>query len=68
MYSEAALVGDRDPEIISKMKKLREEIKQSKLQLVDLPLVEFDPRYTQEDADKYFNNPKVIKKYKLKVN
>jgi hypothetical protein len=68
MYSEAALVGERDPEIISKMKKLREEIKQSKLQLVDLPLVEFDPRYTQEDADKYFNNPKVIKKYKLKVN
>ena len=68
MYGEAALVGERDPEIISKMKKLREEIKQSKLQLVDLPLVEFDPRYTQEDADKYFNNPKVIKKYKLKVN
>ena len=68
MYSEASLVGERDPEIISKMKKLREEIKQSKLQLVDLPLVEFDPRYTQEDADKYFNNPKVIKKYKLKVN
>ena len=68
MYSEAALVGERDPEIISKMKKMREEIKQSKLQLVDLPLVEFDPRYTQEDADKYFNNPKVIKKYKLKVN
>jgi hypothetical protein len=68
MFSEAALVGERDPEIISKMKKMREEIKQSKLQLVDLPLVEFDPRYTQEDADKYFNNPKVIKKYKLKVN
>jgi hypothetical protein len=68
MYSEAALVGERDPEIISKMRKMREEIKQSKLQLVDLPLVEFDPRYTQEDADKYFNNPKVIKKYKLKVN
>lgn len=68
MSSEAALVGDRDIEIISKMKKMRDEIKQSKLQLVDLPLVEFDPRYTQEDADKYFNNPKVIKKYKLKVN
>jgi hypothetical protein len=68
MYSEAVLVGERDPEIIYKMRKMREEIKQSKLQLVDLPLVEFDPRYTQEDADKYFNNPKVIKKYKLKVN
>jgi hypothetical protein len=68
MFSESALVGERDGDILNKMKKMREEMKQSKLQLVDLPLVEFDPRYTQEDADKYFNNPKVIKKYKLKVN
>ena len=68
MYSENVLVGERDTEILSKMKNMREEMKQSKLQLVDLPLVEFDPRYTQEDADSYFNNPKVIKKYKLKVN
>jgi len=47
---------------------LREELKQAQLQLVDLPLVEFDPRFSQEDAEKYFNNPKVNKKYKLKVN
>lgn len=68
MYNETSLVGERDTEILIKMKRMREELKQSQLQLVDLPLVEFDPRYTQDDADKYFNNPKVIKKYKLKVN
>ena len=53
-------------EILSKTKKLKDELKQSQLQLIDLPLVEFDPRYTQEDAEKYFNNPKVNKKYKMK--
>lgn len=61
-------IGDKDPDILPKTKKLREELKQSQLQLVDLPLVEFDPRFSQEDAEKYFNNPKVNKKYKLKVN
>ena len=33
-----------------------------------LPSVEFDEKLSQEEADKYFNDPKVIKKYKLKVN
>lgn len=68
MITENMVIGDRDPEILMKTKKLRDELKQSQLQLVDLPLVEFDPRYSQEDAEKYFNNPKVNKKYKLKVN
>jgi hypothetical protein len=67
MMTENMLVGDRDPEILSKTRKLRDELKQSQLQLVDLPLVEFDPRYSEQDADAYFNNPKVNKKYKLKV-
>jgi hypothetical protein len=68
MLTENMLVGDKDPEILQKTKKLREELKQAQLQLVDLPLVEFDPRFSQDDAEKYFNNPKVNKKYKLKVN
>lgn len=68
MLTENMLIGDKDPEILPKTKKLREELKQAQLQLVDLPLVEFDPRFSQEDAEKYFNNPKVNKKYKLKVN
>jgi hypothetical protein len=67
MMTENMLVGDRDPEILTKTRKLRDELKQSQLQLVDLPLVEFDPRYSEQDADAYFNNPKVNKKYKLKV-
>jgi hypothetical protein len=67
MLTENMLVGDRDPEILTKTRKLREELKQSQLQLVDLPLVEFDPRYSEKDAETYFNNPKVNKNYKLKI-
>ena len=68
MLTENMLVGDKDPDIMIKTRKLRDELKQSQLQLVDLPMVEFDPRYSQEQAEKYFNNPKVNKKYRLKVN
>jgi hypothetical protein len=67
MMTENMLIGDRDPEILTKTRKLREELKQSQLQLVDLPLVEFDPRYSEKDAETYFNNPKVNKNYKLKI-
>jgi hypothetical protein len=68
LLSENSLAGDRDPEILAKTKKLRDELKQAQLQLVDLPLVEFDEKFTKEDAEKYFTNPRVNKKYKLKVN
>jgi hypothetical protein len=68
MLSENSLIGDRDPDILNKTRKLREELKQARLQLVDLPMVEVDEKITQEGADKYFNDPKVNKKYKLKVN
>lgn len=66
--SENALIGDRDPNVLTKTKKMQDEMKQARLQLVDLPLVEFDERFTPEDAEKYFHDPKVNKKYKLKVN
>lgn len=68
ILTENMMIGDKDPDILAKTKKLRDELKQSQLQLVDLPMVEFDPRYSQEQAEKYFNNPKVNKKYRLKVN
>ena len=68
LVSEMSLVGDRDPEVLAKTKKMQDEMKQARLQLVDLPLVEFDQRFTAEDAEKYFMDPKVNKKYKLKVN
>jgi hypothetical protein len=63
-----SLIGDRDPEVFDQNKKMQDEMKQARLQLVDLPLVEFDQRFTEEDAEKYFMDPKVNKKYKLKVN
>ncbi len=68
LVSDNSLIGERDPEVLNKTRKLREELKQVQLQLVDLPAVDVDVNLSQEDADKYFNDPKVIKKYKLKVN
>ena len=67
MQSENQLVGDRDPDILTKMKRLRDEMKQTRVQLVDLPMVEFE-NVTASDVNEYFNSPRVNKKYKLKVN
>jgi len=68
LQSENALSGPKDVNVIAKTKKLQDELKQTRFQLIDLPLVEFDPNVSKEDADKYFKDPKVNKKYKLKVN
>jgi hypothetical protein len=68
LISENALIGDRDPDVLVKTNKLRNELKTAQLQLIDLPTVEFETGVNQAEADKYFNDPKVIKKYKLKVN
>jgi len=68
LLSESQLVGERDPDVLVKTKKLRDELKAAQLQLIDLPMVEVDEKINQADADKYFNDPQVIKKYKLKVN
>ncbi len=68
MLSDNVLIGERDPDILAKTKKLRDELKQARLQLIDLPPVEVDGKITQEAADRYFQDPKVNKKYKLKVN
>jgi hypothetical protein len=68
LTSESALVGDRDPNVLVKTKKMQDELKQARTQLADLPLVEFDERFTPEDAEKYFRDPKVNKRYKLKLN
>lgn len=65
---ENALVGDRDAEVLAKTKRLQDELKKSRLQFVDLPMVEFDANFSEEDAERYFRDPKVNKKYKLKLN
>lgn len=58
------LVGEKDPEIIAKTQNIRNELKQTQLQLIEVPIVEVGD--SPEELDKYFNNPKVNKKYRMK--
>ena len=64
LLTENRLVGNRDPDIVNKSRKLREELKQTQIQLIDIPLAEENPN--EKELDEYFNNPKVNKKYKMR--
>ncbi len=64
LMSQNKLVGDRDPDILIKFRKLGDELKQTQVQLIDIPLAEEAPN--DKELDKYFNSEKVNKKYKLK--
>lgn len=58
------VVGDRDPNIVQKTNKLKEELKQSQMQLIDVP-IDVSNNMTEEDLNNYFNSPKVNKKYRV---
>jgi hypothetical protein len=60
-----ALVGEKDPDIVKKMNALKTELKQTQVQLIDVPLEETSTM-TEEQLNAYFDNPKVNKKYRLK--
>ena len=60
-----ALVGEKDMEITKKISNLKNELKQTQVQLIDVPLEETS-NMTEEQLNAYFNNPKVNKKYRLK--
>ncbi len=62
--NENAPIGDRDPDIGAKMKKLRDDLKQVQLVLIDVPL-EIAENLNEEQLNAYFNNPKVNKKYRM---
>jgi hypothetical protein len=64
LLTDNTLVGEKDPEIIKKTQKLRDELTQVQLQLIDVPVVEDNTG--SKELDDYFNNPKVNKKYRLK--
>lgn len=64
LLSDNTLINDRDPDILNKTRKLREELKQAQIQLIDVPMAEEE--LNDKELDEYFNNPKVNKKYKLK--
>lgn len=64
LLSDNMLIGDYDQDIIKKTNKLKEQLKQVQMQLIDVPIVEeYAP---SEELDEYFNSPKVNKKYRLK--
>lgn len=64
LITDNILVGDKDPDIMKKTARLKEELKQVQLQLIDVPVVEDST--DSKELDEYFNNPKVNKKYRLK--
>lgn len=64
LLADNVLTGDRDPDILSKSRKLKEELKQTQIQLIDIPIAE--ETTNNEELDAYFNNPKVNKKYRVK--
>ena len=65
MVRDNTLVGEKDPEISRKTAKLKEELKQIQIQLIDIPIVDSNDM-TEEELNQYFNSPKVNKKYRLK--
>jgi hypothetical protein len=58
-------VGEKDTDIAKKTAKLKDELKQIQIQLIDIPL-ELANNMTEEELNEYFNSPKVTKKYRLK--
>ncbi|MBC6489415.1 hypothetical protein ACFSQD_03710 [Flavihumibacter stibioxidans] len=62
--SENSLVGERDAEVLTKLAKLRSDLKQVQTQLIDVPMVDTGG-LSEEELNEYFNNPKVNRKYKL---
>jgi hypothetical protein len=65
MLYEYSLVGDKDILIQMKTTKLKEELKQSQMQLIDVP-VDITYEMSEKELNDYFNSPKVNKKYRLK--
>lgn len=60
---ENRLISDKDPDIVTKNKRLKDELNQAKIQLIDIPMPE--ENLNSEELDEYFNSPKVKKRYKI---
>lgn len=65
MLRDNTLIGERDAQIINKANRLKEELKQIQIQLIDIP-IEITNNMTEEELNQYFNSPKVNKKYRIK--
>lgn len=65
MLKDNALVGERDPDISKKTNKLKDELKQIQVQLIDVP-IEMTRNMSEKELNDYFDSPKVRRKYRLK--
>lgn len=63
MLQDNALVGEVDPDIVRKTNKLKDELKQIQVQLIDIP-IDITSNMTEEELNDYFNSPKVNRKYR----
>lgn len=68
MLQDNQLIGDKDPDIARKNSKLKDELKQVQIQLIEVPVEFTTGDLTAEELDRYFNSPKVRKKYSLGKN
>jgi hypothetical protein len=66
MVQDNQLIGDKDPDIVKKLNKLKDELKQAQIQLIDVP-IDITNNLSEEELNNYFNSPKVNKKYRLKA-
>lgn len=65
MLQDNELIGEKDPDILTKTAKLKDELKQAQVQLIDIP-VDITNQMSEEELNRYFNSPKVNKKYRLR--
>ncbi|HOZ84075.1 MAG TPA: hypothetical protein PK191_01210 [Niabella sp.] len=65
ILSDNRISNDRDPAIATKTNTLKTELRQSQVQLVDVPTEVFD-EMSDKDLDNYINSRKVSKKYRLR--
>jgi uncharacterized coiled-coil DUF342 family protein len=65
MLQDNQLTGEKDPDILRKTQKLKDELKQVQVQMLDIPL-DLSGTLSEAALNEYFNNPKVNKKYGLK--
>lgn len=66
MVRDNMRVGNKDIDLLKKTSRLKDELKQIQIQLLDVPVDVTASTMSEEELNNYFTNPKVNKKYRLK--
>jgi hypothetical protein len=66
MRQDNMLLPGKDNDIVKKTNKLKDELKQLQVQLIEVP-IELTNDFSEEELNRYFNSPRVNKKYRLKT-